>query len=323
MTTPIMFPSDDAETSAAGEFRALHECVNEEIRRLGFSAAAPFPTNTHPKVVADYTLKFYIADQRGRKVAVLIISNKVNPHMVARSVQQAHEARNALGKRLNEVILEPLAHGHICGLSYAIWPLHFDLSSFRLVRFWQKRFLLPRVCAWLAAASRQTLCTSIAPDQIQSLYILPLTRLSADRRYSAGLRSAASIAADRVSAGQLRPVTVLQHSDLWLGNILLSSKRNEIAKNFRGFYVIDWSGATICGHPFFDLLIFCRSINVSTSSLRSVIEHYCLAIDCGLPDTVAYTLAGLGVLGMHLEHFPETHYLAMCEKVFAYALAAV
>ena len=50
--------------------------------------------------------------------------------------------------------------------------------------------------------------------------------------------------------------------------------------------------------------------------VRSEISIHCRILGCRLVDAVSYTAAALGVMGMNLEHFPESRYLQMCEHVF-------
>ncbi len=307
-----------------GQLTELHSSLLETLRDRRFSKVLPLESKELRDRVPDNPTKTYVMDSEGRRVGVLIISNSVNPRLVATSVAKTREAKQALGEKAGSVVLEPVEDGGFSGLSFALWPLRRDLSSSRIVRYIERRRVRPKVLRWLETATRNTFCPDVGSELTQSLYTVPLKKMSENRRLSTGLRSAATRGLERLTAGRLAPVAVLQHSDLWLGNILLPLKGGARTRpDALGFTVIDWPGATLTGHPFFDLLRFGESSRISSRWMRSEIELHCRIVGCEPTEAVYYLAAALGIIGMNLEHFPESRYLEMCQRVFETASASV
>lgn len=300
----------------------LHDRLLKTLRDRRFCRADPLESPTIRNRVADNPSKSYVLDAIGQRNGVLILSNSVSPDLVARSVAKAREARQELGETLGSVILEPIRENVFEGCSYALWPLQRALSTSRIPRFVQKACIRRRVLHWLEAATTRTVRSDLAPERVRSLYVDPLTRILDDVRFSDGLRSASSHALSDLDSGALTPLTVLQHSDLWLGNVLLPLRRNTRSLNPHGFFIIDWGGATLTGHPFLDLLRFSMSSRLSRVRLRSELAAHCRILACTSEHAVSYTVAALGVIGMNLEHFPEGRYRTMCERVLEAADAS-
>ena len=271
-------------------------------------------TNDPATDVADAPTKCFLRDGRGRVRAVLMISSSVNPLLVARSASMAKAAKQALGPDLGRVILTPLADGTFEGLSYVLWPAQRRLASPGLTRFVQKRILKRRVPPWLRKSTRHTR-KQATRDDLERAYVRPLETMSEDSRFSEDIRRRARTGLSRIDAGAWRPFLILEHNDLWLGNILLADDRVAKKRNPHGFFVVDWAGATIEGHPFYDLIRFGRSVGMSTHSLAQEARAHCDILECELEDMVSYLLAGLAAIGMNLEHFPEDRYLAMSNTV--------
>lgn len=93
---------------------------------------------------------------------------------------------------------------------------------------------------------------------------------------------------------------------------MLPLKSESAKRNAYGFYAIDWAGATTSGRPFFDLLAFGMSCGLTPAALMSQAVARCQSIKCERRDVLPYFLAALGAIGMDLEHFPESRYVAMC-----------
>ncbi|MCZ6853276.1 MAG: hypothetical protein O7G86_05075, partial [Gammaproteobacteria bacterium] len=144
----------------SNEITELHRSLLEKIRcnKWGFFGVTPIvPPPLKMGRAADDPSKSYITDESGRRIGVLILSNTVNTHLVARSVARAREAKLALSDRLGSVVLEPIVDADFSGQSFAIWPLQRDLSSSRLLRHLQKRVVRRKVLRWLEAATRHTM----------------------------------------------------------------------------------------------------------------------------------------------------------------------
>jgi|tagenome__1003787_1003787.scaffolds.fasta_scaffold20958280_2 hypothetical protein len=265
--------------------------------------------------VADSPTKSYISDQSGKKKAILFVSNEVNPDFVQRSVRNSVGAKKILDKDLGSVILTPIASGIYENLSYSIWPLQRDISRKFIFRRLQTFLVTPRVFNWLEAVSRQTLCTEIELDMKKAIYLQPLAKTGDQKRYPDNLRRLAVNALAHVQTGSLRPVTVLQHSDLWLGNVLLPRKETATARDRYGFYLIDWGGANLAGIPFLDLINFADSVRLNHTRLKRELARHCRLLQCTLADAMLYLIVALANIGTRLEHFPECRYLEKCDRL--------
>lgn len=313
---------------ATSDIAELHTNLLKTLIASGYTEfdavhVTPIISPTAKAAVADDPSKSYVADLRGRRVGVLIMSNPVSPGLVARSVGGAHDARQALPHRLASVILAPIVADSYQGLSYAIWPIHRDLSSARVLRHLQRRHVRQKTLVWLRAATQQTLCTEIEVDELQSHYIDPLMHVVQHGRFADDLRHAAEEGLDRLRSLAWQPVGVLQHSDLWLGNCLLPLDKKAKRRSYYGFYIIDWAGTLVSGHPFFDLFKFSVSSRLPTRRLREETRAHCHIVRCEFRDVISYLLAAFGHIGMSLECFPESRYLQMCDNLFRQALRII
>jgi hypothetical protein len=265
--------------------------------------------------VADAATKSYISDERGKKNAVLFVSNEVNPNFVQRSVQNSIDAKEILGEDLGSVILNPITNGIYDNLSFSIWPLQRDISRSFLLGRLQKFFVTPRVFNWLEAVSRQTLVSEIGPEMQEAIYLQPLSTICDQTRYPDHLRRFAVKALSHVQTGSLRAVTVLQHSDLWLGNVLLARNQTAFMRDCYGFYLIDWGGANLAGIPFLDVVNFAASVRLNQTSLRRQVARHCQLLQCTFADAMLYLVVALANIGTRLEHFPESRYLETCTRL--------
>jgi hypothetical protein len=298
------------------EIVSLHLNILRELEESRFSNVIPMVPPAHKRAVADGTSKSHVVDLNGNVTGFLILSNIVNPNLVTRSVSKAHECRAALGEKLGSVILEPIVHGESSGRSFALWPLKRTVSDFRLVRYFQRRFIRNAILSWLESATAETLRMPLDVSILEENYIEPLVLIESETRLSRELRGAAAMALKQFSVGHIPPINVLQHSDLWMGNILLPLGKNDLRRHINGIYLIDWAGASISGHPFFDLMKICRSSGASKHRTHQEIRKHCQVIGCSMGDARSYLVAALGFLGLNREHFPLDRYIALCEADF-------
>ena len=263
----------------------------------------------------DSPSKSVLIDVAGHPFGVLMLSNAVNEKFVSRAVDQARIAKEMLGEKLGNVILETAAEGVFRGLSYAVWPFREPLSSARFSRFLQKKILAPRALRWLREASERTR-REVDETAASQSYGRPLEFISTHASLPPAMREAAKDAIARLESGVWRPFYTLEHGDFWFGNMLLPTKST---RRFHplGFVLIDWGGSKSEGNPFLDLLRFGKSVGLRDRGLRMEIAHLCRVLRCDSCGARSYLLAALGTLGMNLEYFPETRYLETCVAVFA------
>lgn len=85
-----------------------------------------------------------------------------------------------------------------------------------------------------------------------------------------------------------------------------------------GFFVIDWGGSYAVGSPGFDLIVFCMSANMPLRRARREVIDYVSALRIKPEEFTFSVIAALGLIGTHLNEFPESRYLALCECTVSY-----
>jgi hypothetical protein len=260
---------------------------------------APIPSS---KLVADETAKYRIATTGGD--LFLIVSNETSPLLVKRGADRQREIRGKLHGLAAESIELPIHEGFISDKSYAVWRRRKPLSSSRIWSRIEIRMIAPKIYRWLKDVASQT----VTKADVGRL-IFGLERLRQVAGLSRLIGIAAAAAADGFRAGDIPALQIVQHSDLWSGNILKAPCKP-------GFIIIDWAGARLDGAPFFDLINLAISVGASRSKLRTEVMVHSQMLGCDPRHALAYVLSGLGALHLDLEHFPESRFVALCERKF-------
>jgi hypothetical protein len=281
----------------------LDEGLQTEIRsRLGADATValmPIPSDT---TVTDSTSKYIVSTKNGE--LVLIVSSEASPLLVKRGADRQRQFRAALPTIVARPIEAPIFEGFYGNKSYAVWVRRRPISSHGVQAKLEKALIAPRVYQWL---SDLTVHTTLHTDPLR--FIHNLRRLQSVSGLPEPIGLAASIAGVGFRSGEIPPVHVGQHGDLWLGNILRTPTR-------AGFTIIDWAGARLDGVPFFDLVRFALSVRASMSRLRREIFNHSRIVGCSPDHAVAYILSGLGALHRELEYFPESAFLILTRQKF-------
>lgn len=285
----------------AGTVEAALGCAIQPLRPLGES-----------RNVLDDPVKALVTDERGAERAVVLCSAPRSPQLIARSTQRSAEAKRAMGPALGQAILDPLASGSWKGLSYVVLPYCRPLTGRWPMSSVQKLRLRRPVVRWLRQVTRVT-AKPAATDQVDEQFAAPLRCAAELRELDAELRRAADDALRRIASGEWQPRCVLMHGDLWCGNILRSPSPT------RGvpFTVIDWAGCRLGGYAFFDLVRLLQSIPRSRGAMTREIRRHCELLDCGSREASAYLAAALGYIGMNLEEFPFSSFVAMANACAA------
>jgi hypothetical protein len=288
----------------------LEQLLPTAAARLGLTRFDQVRLLSDVNRVPDATLKI-ILRVASRPPFILILSNPVSPGMVRRNVERMRMARSMLSGITRDAIELPLIEGEWEGRSYALWSARRSLSSSRILFKIQKTAITPSILDWINDVGVQTL-RQRDPLQLAS-YIERLIRVCELPEH---IKTAANAARLDCLAGRIEPVRVLQHGDLWIGNVLR-------APTVAGFVVIDWPGATLDGVPFFDLVKFACSIGASPRRLRRYISQYGAMVGCNVNTAMPYVLAGLGRLYLELENCPKDRFLSLCEQKISALRAAL
>lgn len=268
--------------------------------------------------VLDAPIKFILPGVKPDNDAVLMVSNNKFPDFVDRAVVNSLQAQRNLSSRAAVVVLSPIYEGRFLNLSYAVWQKHRPLSKVKLFRKFQKIRLESKIFLWLHQIAKDTVVHDLEKSTIDNCIRAPLECIESNSKLSSGLRQNAEQALQYLGSGRWNPVSILQHSDFWLGNILLLKNTPRSSMNYYGFCVIDWGGAQYNGVPVIDMVRYSVSANVTAQKARSELLKYTNTVQI-LPDELTYyLLISLGRIGLNLEQFPKNRYLDSCEKNFAY-----
>lgn len=246
---------------------------------------------------ADATIKLIVRLDCG-KTKFVTISGEGNPDLVARATRNIRDVRSKLSNRYAEPIVEPLETGVVNGLSFAVWPFLAEFPQGKLSRYIAKHRVRPNVLDWLYGICAETHTPTNVDERQQIATNLAL--LHDDRHHPDHVRKAAAGAAERLASGQWLPVQCVQHSDLWLGNIMIAPPGSVMS-----FKVIDWAGATCTGYPFFDLFRFAISSNAPSQLIQKNLQLQLDQFGFNRVDIASYVLCALGQMQSNLEHFPE------------------
>lgn len=240
------------------------------------------------------------------------VSGDGNPDLVARAVRNIRQIRAHLSALSAGPIVEPLQTSEVRGRSFAIWPMLGQFPEGRVKRYLVKRALRQQVLDWLASLLIETKAETDAQER--DAIARNLTRMAEDTKHPDSLRRAAAQANARLADGRWVPVTCVQHSDLWLGNIMIAPPGSP-----QPFSVIDWAGASSRGFPFFDLCRFAISSNAPSRLVATHVGRQRRILEADRADVVSYVLSALGQMQSDLEHFPEELFRSMASETTEFA----
>lgn len=272
---------------------------------------------TFKKKVLDHTYKYLVKTDSGKQY-VLIESNPHFPLMVSTAVAKLQKARVSLNSGSREVIEKPVYHGFMGEISYALWQRRYLYSDNRLYRLLQKKLLFIKVSSWLRIVAKETFRNKINRVELQTGFIDPLNTLKSKIKSNYKIQGAIHGALESIERHRINPGHILQHGDLWKGNILLVSFFELFNPMKRGFIVIDWGGSKINGYPFFDLIRFLMSCEIGPKVAKQHIRSMAKQIGCSNSDVSIYLLCALGKLGQELNNFAVHRYLRMCRDMWEY-----
>lgn len=265
--------------------------------------------------LADSTSKHIVHLEDGQK-GFLIVSGHGNPDLVARGVRNINATRQQVSARTAAPVIAPIDEGVVMGMSYAIWPMLIPVPSGKLRSYLIRRKLDPVVLNWLHAlcAETKTELVDLERDGLSAC----LELLAQDHKHSSLIRKAAETAARRLADRAWTPVHCVQHSDLWMGNVMLAPKEIEA-----DFAVIDWAGANLSGFPFIDLCRFAISSRIPSSLVLDAVRRELNALDCAPEDVMSYVLGALGQIQSNLEFFPEDLFRGMFAETTGFAARVI
>lgn len=296
----------------------LIEMIVDELVSTYFDVSKVAETQRIPQRYRGQPYTCIVWDQQGRPMAALQIADEQVPDIVQRSVDGLNRIRKAIGTAASSRLLTPRGEGWHRGCSYVVYPYCRDLHSGRLRRAIERRLLAGPLLDWLYEVNRQTVSPCTEAER-EALFGLRLRTLADDPRPADECRRRAEQALQALQIGAWSPSTVMMHSDLWVGNVMVEAPDGDYRPMDvrHRFKVIDWPGCLDQGYPCFDLFRVCNSLGVGPSRLaRELRRHAALLND--RPDHAShYLAAAAGQILMTLENFPIAEFNKMttrCER---------
>lgn len=290
--------------------RLLAGLVRQEAVPQSFCGLQPIPRNPATEV-PDGPFNSFVLDDRGRRCAVLMVSNSAFPDAVLSQLSNSQRMWGAMGAELGKPILRPRAHGFEEGRSFAIWPLRRPPSRNRLLLALEKRLVAGPVLSWLKGVAVKTRI-ELPRSQIEQKYQAPLLGLVRGEDLDPAVRQLARKALAALEAGQWTPQGVLSHNDLWIGNVLFDGGPLRTLVSPSRFTVIDWGGGYRHGYPTYDSFYFGRSIGLNPWLLRRALVSYCSRLAMPLDHVAYYVCAAAGVQGTKRDCFPRQRFVELC-----------
>ncbi|MEX0885107.1 MAG: hypothetical protein WD009_01590 [Phycisphaeraceae bacterium] len=265
-------------------------------------------------IIADATTKAVAFGSSDRPLAFIICSAPAYPRLIERTVDRARQAADHLPPSTAGAILHPALSGSMDEVSYAVYPYRRPLGGSRFARRLDPHWYRRRVLRWLrnvAGAARP--CTDEqGADAAASLAFIMQCEPMPD-----AIRRAAEQALHECDSGRWQPRCVVEHNDMWTGNVLKTTAADRAAGNACGLWIIDWGSANPAGYGFFDLLQAQAPFRVARSRLRRELLVHCRAMRCDPAAAGHQLLASLGHLGRHREEFPLDRYVDVASLCWA------
>ncbi len=296
-------------------FEALWEGMRADAAdALGVGAlcAAPFGRTG---LVADNVTRMAIrGGPRGAPVAVAIVASEVDPDAALERTRMEAQAAEALGPRAGGAVLRALRTGETEGVTYALYRWARPMAKTGVRAAIEARLVGPALLRWLREAVERT----AAPAEAGALDA-PLTHAAQSEDFPRGLRDAAVMALGRLGPGGWAPRHVLDHNDLWKGNVLLRPAGEGGAYPF---YVIDWPAANRRGFGYYDLLRLARSLGVGRARLRREADAHGVALGEEAWCAGARLAAALGHVGLCAGHMPRERVRMIANNCWGQAAAS-
>lgn len=292
----------DRISSDAGFLREV-----TRIARFGSIAVMRMPSSR----VADSTLLLSVNNDQAEPVGIVHVSQAGDPEQVKRSCSKAKAIAEMLGTPLNAPVLLPLWLGEAAGRSCSFTPLKVATGCGWIWRY-QKRRMRKPVLEWLFASAQRTL-TNVQEKDGAKLFMDNLDYFDGTVGFSKDFKSAVASAKSALMQGSWVPVHMVDHNDLWKGNVMLEHKYYR----FRNFYAIDWAAANPQGYGILDFITFSNSFGVRPKAMQKWLSRYVDLLD-GNRDAILYQyLAGMGHLGRNLNNFPYDRFVQKASYEFA------
>jgi hypothetical protein len=253
-----------------------------------------------PRIVNDAVNSFLLLDANDCPIGVAQWSDASAPRLLQRAVDSSVSVRQLLGLALSDFVIEPMCSGDADGRTFAVWPWRRPIPQ-RGLAWWLRRPGIRRsVRDWLrgvvrvAAAAERT-------ENVRLRYRETLTYVCHSVDFSPQQKTVAELAVARLDSGKWRPASIVDHNDLWRGNVHWNVDPQGRQCGTAPLVIIDWGGANPLGSGYYDLMRWAASTQMSVQDLASEVRLYADILGVDPIDAKGHLLCTLGRLAIHRE----------------------
>lgn len=270
----------------------------------------------------DSPARLVAIDSHGMPRAIVFISSPQFPRLVARGAERALEANQLLGAEVGSGVLPPIRVGKVGDLTMAAYPWRLEVGS-GMVR---SRIRRPFLRAWLLRWLRDVVLTCAArrpePADKEPVHEL-LVELLECELLSDVIKADLIRSIQRLDANLWQPRIVIDHNDLWPGNILINRDPVAGLAGTSPYVVIDWAGANVLGGGFVDVVRVARCFGLSNRRLTQELLFRCKVLSLVPKDVIPQLLFSLGWLYRHIECFPIEQFEALAADTLTRAHTSI
>lgn len=208
-------------------------------------------------------------------------------------------------------LLPPVCKGKLEEKTFAIYPFKQDLHTgieSKLRRIYLKQRIMDLLMQ-VAEASME-----IVPEENALRIVTERFGLLAEIFDSTAMQLHIKNGLNAVRNGIWQPVHMLDHNDLWLGNILVGKSWHD-RKNF---YLIDWTGANMNSFGVHDLLTFSQSAGSSKREVSAMLDKLAIRPNMDRNHLTYQYLMRIGDLSGKLDDFPLERFSSKVNTELAY-----
>ncbi len=270
-----------------------------------------------PLISCDNSHKFMVRDADGRSAQFVDWSSTVAPESTLDSSLRASAFRNAVGEVLGRWVVVPTNMGTYEGRSCTTAEVMQSFSSNRVLGAAQRRHQALALMGWLAKVAACTARPATA-DEIETLFASPLHTLTRLPQASDQAKALARASLRLLRARQWKPHVQAAHYDLRRPNIMLSQ-----ASPWAEPRIVDWGGARVVGHGFYDLLCLGQSMGVPVRLVRWFAARSAYALGQPLHAAAGSSMATVGFLLQSQPNLSPRVFDALLNDQAAYCMGVV
>jgi hypothetical protein len=295
-------------------FKILNQIKVKQKGMFEFEKTHLLDEGVSKEEVADSLYKYKLPGIKNDG-AILMISNLKYPDMVSNIITKMTFIEKHVTKDTQKFIIQPITAGDVDGISYVLWPMYYPISKLFVTRKVQQIQIHSNVFNFINQLALDTKKEVKDKDLIVNEIVPALFSMAKNKDLSNELRGVAECAIKEAKSQDWVPLTVVQHSDLWLDNVLLKKSTRKLD---RDIIIIDWGGAILNGSTTFDFVRYCLSTYLTKRRVKKELQRYSEITNLTFEELLFQLVLALGFIRQNLGEFPLDRFNAMSQKCFTY-----